>query len=491
MGSALADAIDLRSLSTAVRDLVRAADAAMAVDPVAQPEAQALEDARALIALKERLDAHLLVRLHDVEQRRLHDYDALPTLSSWVEAQTSSLDRATLGLVHRLGRVPTVARELAEGRVSMLSAQRIARCLESLRRHLDRPDGRIDGLPGEDVLEGVLCRGIPQLVGEAHGGLDDSDPRLVSLLAEVREALASPLSQLARVEAGFVALARRVEGRLLPYCLEQLTDALLPVQLEERADKTHERRGLALLRNPSGRGGRLEADLDDEAFELAHAALVAAMSNDPDRPADTEAAARLRAQGLDPYVEGATGDAPRSVLARRHDAFAAVLRDWLGSGIAGLRDKAVPHILVRVGADALDGAPGALPAVGGSGRPLPMSAVRRWACDSAITRFVMTLGNRVIEMSHTVRTAKSHERKAKLMETGGRCQAAGCHPPPGTPLIPHHPEAYARSKVTSFYDTVMFCEKSHFDVHHGKVIRLKDGRLLNADGWIAQIHATG
>jgi hypothetical protein len=100
----------------------------------------------------------------------------------------------------------------------------------------------------------------------------------------------------------------------------------------------------------------------------------------------------------------------------------------------------------------------------------------------------MSLGNRVIEMSHTARTLKAHERRAKLMETGGVCQAAGCHPPPGTPLIPHHPDAYARSRTTSFDDAVMLCERSHHDVHDGgKTLRLKDGRLLAPDGWIRQI----
>lgn len=58
-------------------------------------------------------------------------------------------------------------------------------------------------------------------------------------------------------------------------------------------------------------------------------------------------------------------------------------------------------------------------------------------------------------MRHTTRTLKAHERKAKLIEARGVCQAAGFHPPPGTPLFPHHPEAYARRKTTSFYDTVV------------------------------------
>jgi hypothetical protein len=91
-------------------------------------------------------------------------------------------------------------------------------------------------------------------------------------------------------------------------------------------------------------------------------------------------------------------------------------------------------------------------------------------------------------MSHTARTLKPHERQAKAMETGGVCQAAGCHPPPGTPLVPHHPDAFARSRATSFYDAVMLCDRSHDDLHvGGRTLRLKDGRLLGPHGWVPEI----
>jgi hypothetical protein len=270
--------------------------------------------------------------------------------------------------------------------------------------------------------------------------------------------------------------------------LEQLVDALLPQQLEDRSERAHARRGLALERNSDGSGWRLEADLDDETGELLHTTLTAALATDPENVQDTAAAAALRGIGDDAVRVAMPG--PRKRWERRHDALTTVLRDWLGSGIAGSRGKVVPHLLVRVGLDALHGAPGALPAVGRSGRSMPASLVRRWVCDSAVSRFVMGLGNQVLEMSHTVRTLKAHERRAKLMETGEVCQAAGCHPPPGTRLIPHHPEAYARSGLTSFYDTVMFCERSHDDLHvGGKTLLLKDGRLLGPDGWVQAVAA--
>jgi hypothetical protein len=295
--------------------------------------------------------------------------------------------------------------------------------------------------------------------------------------------------QVARVEAAFVALARRIERSWLKPALDQLVDALLPQQLEDRGDVLHEDRAGALVPNADGVGGRMELELDAEGFEVVSAALAAKMAADPENVTDTAAAAELREQGLDPYDGALRGvRRPRTLLQRRHDAFVSLLKDWLGSGIGGQRGKALPQVFVRVGLDALHGAPGALPAVGGSGQRLPMSSVRRMVCDSAVTRFVMGLGNKVIEMSHTVRTIKAHERKAKLMETGGRCQAAGCTHPPGVPLIPHHPDAYARSRLTSFYDTVLLCEPSHDDIHvGGRTIQLRDGRLLGPDGWVPQI----
>ena len=480
---------DTALLSPEVRAVVAAVGAAVATAPSDAVGAVALADTRALLAVKEQLDAHLLHRLRDVELRQLHELDALPSTGAWVEAQTTSVDRRQVVLARRLGGLPAVDRELAAGRLSMLAAQRVGTAVEKVRGFLDHPGGLIDGLPAEDVLDAVILRGVPQLVGEALGGLADDDLRLRRLLTELSAVQASGGSQVGRVEEAFVALACRVETRALPPALEQLVDALLPQRLEDAAERGHNRRALALARNDDGSGWRLEADLDLETGELLHTTLAAAMAGDPDNPTDTALADAARAEGREPYAPGrstapGSAPAPRRVWERRHDALTLVLRDWLGSGIAGTRGKVVPHLLVRVGLDALHAAPGALPAVGRSGRTLPASLVRRWACDSAITRFVMGLGNRVIEMSHTARTLKAHERTAKLIETGHTCQAAGCHPPPGTPLVPHHPEAFARSRTTSFFDTVMLCDRSHHDLHTGgKTLLLKDGRLLGPDGW--------
>ena len=142
----------------------------------------------------------------------------------------------------------------------------------------------------------------------------------------------------------------------------------------------------------------------------------------------------------------------------------------------------MPTVTIPIGA--LHDAPGSLPPVAASGARLPRSLVRQWWCDSSITRFVLSLGGRVIETSHTERTLKPHERRIKRIETGGRCQGSGCCRGPGTRLIPHHPEPWHRTGTTSVHDTVMFCEQTHHDLHHGHTIRLKDGRRLGPHGWI-------
>ncbi len=170
---------------------------------------------------------------------------------------------------------------------------------------------------------------------------------------------------------------------------------------------------------------------------------------------------------------------------KRHDALKNALRKLLDSGALGLRDKVAPHIGVTVGADWLEQHPGALPAVSTvTGARLPSSLVRRWACDSRLGRFVLSLGGRVLELSHTERTLKPHERRAVKLQTGGRCQIAGCRCGPGSPLVPHHPDPWARTGRTSFYDTLLTCDRHHHDLHTGKkTLRLRDGRWINANGW--------
>ena len=481
-------------LSGPVGGLVRAVAAVRAQVPAELPGPQALVEASVLLAQVEQLRVVLLDRLADVDLRGLSVLAGAGSVSNWLAGQHTSIERGEVALARRLSRTPLVGQALREGSVTIATARKLAAAMATARRHLDRPDGLIDGADGEAVITNVIVNGVRQVVCQAHAGLDEHDPRLPALIASLGQIAARPDTQAARLEAALLVLAGHLEPHALTPAFDWLLDAVLPQQLEQRSTDGHDRRGFTLVRNNDGTGWRItDGELDDECGELLHTVLNAELAVDPDNPADTADYAALRAQGWnegDPLPADTNGqahdgcqDGPRSMRQRRHDALRNALRRLLDSGAAGLRDKVAPHLAVTVDLTTLQGEPGALPARGACGTSLPLSLVRRWSCDSALTRFIMSLGRKVLDSSHTARTLTGHERRAKHLETGGTCQGAGCIRGPGSRLIPHHATPWADSHRTSLTDTVLFCEQTHHQLHHGKTIRLKDGRYLNQNGW--------
>ena len=472
---------------------LRQAIAALAVvDPVGLPQAQALADASALLCARTELDAVLLRRLADVQARKLHRLDASPTISAWVRAHGSPVDAATVRLASRLSRLPGLAEAVQSGLVTPAAAARVSTALAKLRPLVDRPDGLIDGQPGDAVVTAVVCDGVLDLVGQALGGVADDDRRIVELTAQLSETSCWPTSQIARLEAAFVLLAEHVPAADLPGALSQLVDALLPLQLEQRAARTAEQARLTLDKKSDGSGWLLRGELDLETGELVFTALTAMVGVDPDNVIDTVAWQALRDAGWefgDPVPDHLnTPDGPctlpRSRARRLHDALKLLLRAALDSGTLGQRDKAAPHIDVTTSLAGLNADPGARPATGRSGASLPLSLVKKWWCDAHITRYVLGLGHRVLAVSHTERTLRPHERRIKRLETGGVCQGAGCPRGPGHPLIPHHVEAWARHGTTSLETTALLCEQTHSQLHCGRTITLRDGRRLDQNGWV-------
>ena len=483
----VSDANALGLSSASVQALVGALAWVAAQRPVELPAAEALAEATVLLRQLEALHAVVLDRIADVDTRTLHVLAGAPSTATWVAQQQTSLDRSEVALARRLSSLPLVAAGLTEQTLSVESARRVAAALTKLRRNLDRPDGLIDGQPADQTVAAVVVDGVLSCLCEARGGLDDDDPRLLALHTQLSDIVASPVTELSRLEAGFLVLATHLDPTLLPAALTRLTDALLPNELEDRAQAAHDNRGFGLRRNADGSGWTItDGQLDLECGELLHTVLTAELAVDPDNPADTASYRAARAAGWDATAEPPGCDGPRSIRQRRHDALKNALRRYLDTGIGGLRDKHAPHLAVTVSLDALTGRPGTLGPVGGSGTVLPRSLVRRWTCDGALTRFVLSLGRKVLETSHTERTLKPHERRAKRIETGGRCQGAGCTRGPGHRLIPHHATPWASSGTTSLSDTVLLCEQTHHQLHDGHTIGLKDGRHLGPHGWVAR-----
>jgi len=334
------------------------------------PGAQALAETAVLLRLVQRLQLVQLQRLADVDTRGLFALEDAASTNSWLAAQQVELDRSQVALARALRDLPLVAAQVADASLPMRSAKLIDTALGKVGRFLDRPDGLLDGQPQEQVLQAVLLRGVPDLVGEAIGGVAEDDPRLTDLTEELTRICFEPVAAAARLEATLVVLALHLEPAQLRPALARLVDALLPVRLQERSDRAHADRGVSLLRNPDGSGWFLtDAELDDECGELLWTVLQAQLATDPDNATDTTAAHGRHDEPAEQLYDG-TG--PRSWKQRRHDALSLALRALLDSAALGVRDKAAPHLAVTISLDTLHDLPGARPAVGASGQRLPV-----------------------------------------------------------------------------------------------------------------------
>lgn len=484
----------LPAVSEQVSAIQEAVAAQAAVVPSSLPGPQALADTAGLLAVRDQLDRLLLARVGDVETRQLAPLDGAATTASWLKQQTGDVPTGTVATARRLLRHPSLGEAVADGRLTPKQAEQIGKALAKVRHEVDRLDDLIDGQDAQPVLAAVIVDGVLDCLTTAFGGLTEDSPRLV-LLGELADELSeiawqTPAGQLDRFERAVVLMAQHLPAGWLGTSLSTLLGALLPGRIEDAARSAERDRRLTLTPDPDG-GGHVGGRLTPEAYELLHTVLAAAAETDPDNPSDTEGWQQARDGGWLPGdpLPGATSRGPvvRSRPQRLHDALVLALRTLLDTAALGVRGKAAPHIGVTVPLATLNGAPGALPAVGGSGQRLALSLVTAWMQDAYVTRYVLDLRHRVVETSHTERTLKAHERRLKTVETGGACQSAGCprgpDSPPGTRLVPHHPDAWAHTGTTSVGDTVMLCEQEHGWLHRGATLTLRDGRRLNARGW--------
>ena len=248
---------------------------------------------------------------------------------------------------------------------------------------------------------------------------------------------------------------------------------------------------------PDRPGGHLCGDLDAECFELVHTALTACAEADPDNPRDTEAWAAARAAGWemgDPIpagldTTGSTCTTVRSARQRLHDALALAAKALLDSGALGLRGKTAPHLGITIRLAALNGEPGALPAVGTSGQRLPLSLVKQWWADAYVTRYVLGLGRRVIETqphrtdAQAPRTTDQAARdrrplpRSRLHPRTRHPPRLQAHPPPRRRVGQARPDVPDRDGVAVREPPTPPCTAA-------ATITLKDGRRLNADGWV-------
>ncbi len=107
--------------------------------PADLPGPRALAETAVLLSELDRLRAVVLGRVADVDTRGLHALDDAPTTGSWLQGRGGTLGRAAVALARRLSRLPAVTEGVHEGRLPVEVAGLVARSLEELRRHVDRP----------------------------------------------------------------------------------------------------------------------------------------------------------------------------------------------------------------------------------------------------------------------------------------------------------------------------------------------------------------
>jgi hypothetical protein len=298
-----------------------------------------------------------------------------------------------------------------------------------------------------------------------------------------------PPARVAEAEPVLVDAARRLDPPRLRRLAAHLREVVDPDGSEERGQARLDRRGLWLDATFEGMVA-VKGLLDAEAGEAAMAALAPLAR--PTGPEDQRDAAQRRADAM--------GELARQALQAGH------LPD---SG--GLR----PQVTVTMELAGLLASRGGVGGVGGWGGILPGEAVRRLACDAAVTRAVVRrhpaqadaipasldgsdrpgptgsghgdggigdgglaaelraatallpppLGAAVelLDLGRATRVVSPALRRALALRDGG-CAAVGCdRPPPWTDA--HHLDHWLHGGKTSLDNLILLCRVHHRAVH--------------------------
>ena len=377
--------------SPEIQALQRAVEA-LSTRAVPADGAQALVDTEALLQVEQQLRVLNLRGIGDVAARGLHEQAGFRSAKSWMLHHKPDGSDRDVALAERLRGFPSVSTAVSSGRMTLRAAGQVLSVLKRCRLQLDRPDGLIDGQPGDAVMQAVL-RHVAELLCTDLSGLHDDDPRLQVIVARLEHELAEQpaSSQAHSLEAALTWLGEAMSATGLPTALEHVLLAILPSELEERDQRGHARRSLRLTPFPDGSGWRLEGDLTLEAGEGLWTILRGAAATDPDNPSDTEA---WRAVAKDVAADSGTpvplspdepALLPRSRGHRMHDAFAIALKRYLDSGLGGTSGKAPVQVHVTVRDEFLTGQAGALPPVADSGALIPRGLLRKWWADCKVS----------------------------------------------------------------------------------------------------------
>ncbi len=170
------------------------------------------------------------------------------------------------------------------------------------------------------------------------------------------------------------------------------------------------------------------------------------------------------------------GDA-RSRAQQAGDALVQLCDNALASGNLPMLRGHKPHVAVVIDLDDLvDPHPGA--GAGRTGFGATISAARtRWlACDSVVSRVVMSPEGQPLDYGRTKRIVPPHLRRAVEIRDK-HCVFAGCDAPTHWCDVHHVAEWLLDEGPTNLENSALLCERHHTKVHHGfRIERQPDGR---------------
>jgi hypothetical protein len=222
------------------------------------------------------------------------------------------------------------------------------------------------------------------------------------------------------------------------------------------------RRALHLSPTLDGRG-RLDADLDTEAQELARRALAVAATKDLE------------------------GEPARSPAERRADALVDVLRWYLDHQGQGLGRRHRPHINIVVTLPDLEGFRGGATL---DGTPLDEATIRRLLCDAGVHRVITDGRSSILDYGRATRTIPPAVYTSLVLRDLG-CRFPGCDRPAEW-TEGHHIHHWEHGGETALVNLVLLCSRHHHLIHlkgwhikllpHGAVeVTAPDGTVRTSD----------
>jgi len=364
--------------------------------------------------------------------------------------------RATDLAACQVGRIEA---DLSEIRAAIggLQAECARRLAELERRSSFERDGHLSMTSWVEARFGVgwseaarevrLARGLEHMPSVrdalAEGTVAAST---VGRLVEAREA--DPAA-FARAESQLVDAAQTLPARVFQRTVERWKAETNAARTGREEAERFERRGLSVAPAVDGMV-RVDGSLDPDTGGTVMTALRAV----------TAAWAR-------------SADDARSPAQRRADALGEICRMFLDGTDRVPGGVERPHISVVVDLDTLRGVGGKQPD-SSEGTVLSAGAVRRLACDAAVSRVIVRGPSEPLDVGRTTRVVPPALRRALAVRDGG-CAFPSCDRPVGW-CDAHHVRHWVDGGRTALSNLVMLCRRHHTLTHSGFRVAMAGGR---------------